>query len=120
MELWIVTSQDMNMGSREGRGGLGRRRVRAVGMDRGWGRPRQDACMAQDTGGRSTQEDHGAEGHRRRTLGRKTEAARKDHRTGGARNAGTHQKNNRGRTEKKGQHRETRNARDPPRRGRGA
>ena len=36
LELWIFTSQDMNimnMGSREKRGGLGRRRTQAVGMD---------------------------------------------------------------------------------------
>ena len=29
----MFTSHDMNMGSREGRGGLGRHRTQAVGMD---------------------------------------------------------------------------------------
>ena len=97
MDLYHPVYEYGGSRGREGQGGLGRRRAQAVGMGQEvrWalaGRPR-----AQHTGGRSTQEEYKAEGHRRvgHRDGRLTEARAKI--SSGERNAGTHKENKRAR-----------------------
>ena len=113
VDLWIFTSQDVNMGSREGRGRLGRRRARAVDMVRRWGGPSQTgrSSGAQHTGGRSDVAqaggDHKSQGGGAQTSdigtedgGGKRYELRVTH-GGEERERGNAQRNKRGGTDKK-------------------